>query len=209
MMRIADDTALYDAVIIIRGGGSQSDLSCFNNYLLCSYIAQFPLPILTGIGHNKDQSVADMVAHTSLKTPTAVANFLIDTKREFEDLLDSLHGTLIDLLSYHLTNERKHIESLISNLRLAVIECTSREKIKIERIQSSLKNSSQNLIREKAHMLTLYENKIESANPQRILQLGYSMVTHNGKVVRRSDDVAKGDNLKIIVSDGTINSIVV
>lgn len=209
MMRIMENESRYDAVIIIRGGGSQSDLSCFNNYLLCSYIAQFPLPIITGIGHNKDQSVADLVAHTSLKTPTAVANFLIDTKREFEDLLDSLHKSLIDMLLYHLTNERKAIEMFTTKLRLSVVGRTSGERIKVERISSALRNNFHNSIRERAHKLSLCESKIENANPQHILKLGYSMVTHNGKVVKRSDDVVKGDDLKIIVSQGTINSIVI
>lgn len=209
LTRIMNDTIDYDAVIIIRGGGSQSDLSCFNNYVLCSYLAQFPTPILTGIGHNKDQSVADIVAHTSLKTPTAVANFLIDTKRQFEELLDMLQKTLSEVLSYHITNEKRKIGTLISELRLATINRTSNEKIKLERLMSSLKNESINTIRNQQHKLSLYENKIDNANPQHILKLGYSLVTHNGKVVKNISDVTKNDKLEIIISDGMINSIVI
>lgn len=209
LMRISDDTTPFEAVVMIRGGGSQSDLSCFNNYLLCSYLAQFPLPIITGIGHNKDQAVADLVAHTSLKTPTAVANFLIDTKREAEELLDTLLKDLTDWLSYYLTNENRRVEALITSLRMAMIERTSTEKIKLERLLSTLENNSLNTLRDQQHKLSLLESKIENANPKRILELGYSMVTHNGKAVRSRSEVKKDDQLTIIVNDGTINSIVV
>lgn len=209
LMRISDDMTPFEAVVVIRGGGSQSDLSCFNNYLLCSYLAQFPLPIITGIGHNKDQAVADLVAHTSLKTPTAVANFLIDTKREAEELLDTLLKDLIDWISYYLSNENKRVEALITSLRMATIERTSTEKIKLERLFSTLENNSKNSLRDQVHNLSLFESKIESVNPKHILELGYSMVTLNGKAVRSSKEVKKDDQLTILVNDGTINSIVV
>lgn len=209
LMRISDDATPFDAVIIIRGGGSQSDLSCFNNYMLCSYIAQFPIPIITGIGHNKDQSVADLVAHTSLKTPTAVANFLIDTKREAEDQLDNLYNELIEQLSYHLTNERKRIDTLATTLRMSTIERSSTEKIKLERLISMLESGSRSVIRGEEHKLSLMESKVENADPQKILKLGYSLVTHNGRAVKNTNDVKKDDNLTIIVQDGTIKSIVI
>ena len=79
---VAERADEFDAVVLIRGGGSASDLSCFNSYRLCSHVAQFPLPVITGIGHDKDTSVADMVAHTALKTPTAVATWLTERRRE-------------------------------------------------------------------------------------------------------------------------------
>ncbi|MEG0499963.1 MAG: exodeoxyribonuclease VII large subunit, partial [Rikenellaceae bacterium] len=160
LMRINEEQTPPEAVVLIRGGGSQSDLSCFNNYLLCSYIAQFPIPIITGIGHNKDQSVADMVAHTALKTPTAVANFLIDTKREAEDQLDIFYKVLTDALSYHLTNERKRIDTLATTLRMATVERTATEKMKLERLFSTLENNCRNNLRNETHKLSLYERKI-------------------------------------------------
>ena len=86
---VADRAEDFDAVVLIRGGGSRSDLNCFNAYRLCAHVAQFPLPILTGIGHDKDTSVADMVAHTALKTPTAVAGWLVERMAGIEGWLDS------------------------------------------------------------------------------------------------------------------------
>ena len=89
LCRVADRLEEFDAVVIIRGGGSRSDLNCFNAYRLCSYVAQFPLPVITGIGHDKDTSVADMVAHTALKTPTAVAGWLVERMSGIEGWLDN------------------------------------------------------------------------------------------------------------------------
>lgn len=101
----------FEAVILIRGGGSTSDLGCFDNYRLCAYIAQFPLPVVTGIGHDKDISVADMVAHTSLKTPTAVAAFLVDRAREIHARLDELNNQVTDQVQRTLMMESNRLEN--------------------------------------------------------------------------------------------------
>ena len=95
----------YDAVVIIRGGGSQLDLSCFDNYLLASNVAQFPLPVLTGIGHEQDESVADLVAHTSMKTPTAVADYILSKSIELESYMNELKSQFTDFVSHRLSDE--------------------------------------------------------------------------------------------------------
>lgn len=101
----------FDAVVIIRGGGSTSDLGCFDNYRICAYIAQFPLPVVTGIGHDKDVSVADMVAHTSLKTPTAVAAFLVGRAAEMHARLDGLYEEMTDFARQTLMMEANRLEN--------------------------------------------------------------------------------------------------
>lgn len=101
----------FDAVVIIRGGGSTSDLGCFDNYRLCAYIAQFPLPVVTGIGHDKDVSVADMVAHTSLKTPTAVAAFLVARAGEVHARLEGLYAEITDYARQKLMMEANRLEN--------------------------------------------------------------------------------------------------
>ena len=103
---IATRAEEFDAVVVIRGGGSVSDLSCFNSYRLCSYVAQFPLPILTGIGHDKDVSVADMVAHTPLKTPTAVAGWLIERMKSIDERLGEYAYRLTDFVGVFLAQSR-------------------------------------------------------------------------------------------------------
>ncbi len=101
----------FDAVVMIRGGGSTSDLGCFDNYRLCAYVAQFPLPVITGIGHDKDVSVADMVAHTSLKTPTAVAAFLVSRAEEMHNRLEELYDEATGLAQRTLMMETGRIEN--------------------------------------------------------------------------------------------------
>ena len=104
--------SFFDIVIIIRGGGSQTDLSCFDNYTLASHIAQFPLPVLTGIGHEKDESVTDMVAFKSLKTPTAVAEFLISSYLNLENNTNEIQRLIIERIQEILIENRRNLEQI-------------------------------------------------------------------------------------------------
>ncbi len=131
---IAEQYDRFDAVVLIRGGGSASDLNCFNAYRLCAHVAQFPLPVLTGIGHDKDTSVADMVAHTALKTPTAVAGWLVERMARVEGWLDTAALALHDAAA---TLSRSHL-------------------LRLERLQSDLKGLCEALsIRKRAELDTL------------------------------------------------------
>ena len=114
----------FDAVVIIRGGGSQADLSCFDNYNLAYYITQFPLPVITGIGHEKDDSIVDLVAHTRLKTPTAVAEFLISGVAQFDMHLDELRNRFVDVIDKLLSEAKNNIEQFTR-----MIAPLTREKI--------------------------------------------------------------------------------
>jgi len=106
----------FDVVIIIRGGGSQVDLDCFNSYWLCYHITQFPLPILTGIGHERDETIADLVAHTSLKTPTAVAEFIIDRVAQFDQYLNELNSQVMTIASEQLQTWKDESARLSRNI---------------------------------------------------------------------------------------------
>ena len=100
----------FDAVIIIRGGGAQVDLDCFDHYELAAHIAQFPLPVFTGIGHERDETICDLVAHTSLKTPTAVAEFLLRGIRQYDENITILFENIASVTS-------RSIEQAQYNLR--------------------------------------------------------------------------------------------
>lgn len=114
----------FDVVVLIRGGGSQSDLECFNNYELAYIITQFPLPVITGIGHERDVSIADLVAHTSVKTPTAAASFLIDSLLGFLNLLESYEASVIDYAQGIISEKKNALTSfgrmlkILTNARL-------------------------------------------------------------------------------------------
>jgi exodeoxyribonuclease VII large subunit len=110
--KIAENSHMFDLVVIIRGGGSQSDLSWFDSYNIAYHVTQFPLPVITGIGHDKDMSVTDMVANKSLKTPTAVADFLIDCMAETENHLKEMSSGIIDISRIIIEKNRNHIETL-------------------------------------------------------------------------------------------------
>lgn len=120
LCRIAERSDEFDAVVIIRGGGSQSDLACFDSYRLCSYVAQFPLPVITGIGHDKDTSVADLVAAVPVKTPTAVARYLIDNLLAFDRYLHEAAARLKEVAGLRTDEARTRLQAAALRLRTDV-----------------------------------------------------------------------------------------
>ncbi|MCU4155393.1 exodeoxyribonuclease VII large subunit [Carboxylicivirga sp. A043] len=126
--RIYEHEALFDAVVIIRGGGSTADLMCFDNYELALNIAQFPLPVLTGIGHERDESVADMVAHTRLKTPTAVAEFIIERIHNFDAYLMDLKEQFVASTQQMINDEKHRFEIAALKFQPAIKTALSQKK---------------------------------------------------------------------------------
>ncbi|MGE0088299.1 MAG: exodeoxyribonuclease VII large subunit [Bacteroidales bacterium] len=133
---------LFDIVVIIRGGGSQADLNCFNSYNLASHVAQFPIPVITGIGHDKDESVVDIVANTKLKTPTAVAEFIILKTSEFEIHLNELGNSAHDLLSDFIFEQNNNLNQLISFLSPVTKHLLLKEKHILNLLKSEIKVST-------------------------------------------------------------------
>ena len=152
---IAGCEEMFDAVVIIRGGGSQADLSCFDCYNIGANIAQFPLPVLTGIGHDKDVSVADMVANMSMKTPTAVAATLVEMAAEFAGLLQSLEGEVIGLAEDILTAQQRLIGNQALRLGQITLETIHSQQIYIAGVESRLVSESREVI-------SGYKNRLEN-----------------------------------------------
>ena len=183
---IADQEEEWDIVVIIRGGGASTDLTCFDDYTLASHCAQFPIPIITGIGHTRDVSVVDMVAHTSVKTPTAAAEWLI---ARIAQQVEVLNHWLLRL--QHSTQNILHREqNRLSNYQLRITSATDR------------------LLTLEKNKLTLLHKTIELHSPERIFKMGYSLTTINGKTLKSIKDVKTGDILKTYLQDGNIESIV-
>ena len=220
----------YDVVVIIRGGGSRSDLNCFDSYRLCAHIAQFPLPILTGIGHDKDTSVADMVAHTPLKTPTAVAGWLVDQLYDAEARLDgaalqlrdctqeALHRAEVLLERYRsslkqgtlqlLTQRRVRLERNSGNLGQFTTALVTRHKARLEQLTGLIPDLAKNLLKHKRQRLDTATELIESRSPKQILRLGFAIVRTPRSGVISAEGVAVGDRVEIEVADGKIGAIV-
>lgn len=196
----------YDAVVLIRGGGSASDLSCFNSYRLCSYVAQFPLPILTGIGHDKDTSVADMVAHTPLKTPTAVAAWLVDRMARIEAWLEEMAVQLSSLATAATKAQELRLERLKSELKIHAATYCQRADTQLRLMREQLLSLvSRQLEREKGR-LEVAQRSVEALSPKRIMELGFAVARARGRALKSIDDVQSGETIEIELKDGVIKA---
>lgn len=206
--RIINEPKHPDAVVIIRGGGSRSDLACFDSYELAFYVANYPLPILTGIGHERDNSVVDIVAHTRLKTPTAVAEFIIGHNVEFLNLLDTLSEKIITLARsfYELRNTK--VEALFLSLRTSVNSIMHSYSERLTQMTNTIALTSNNIISQRLMQLDSIEQIIKAHDPRDLLKKGYSLTMINGKTLRSAREVNAGDKIQTLLSDGVVSSIV-
>ncbi len=228
LSKIKDKTHLYDVVVIIRGGGSQVDLSCFDSYRLAVKVAKLPLPVITGIGHERDDTVIDIVAHTRMKTPTAVAGFIIDGIRTFEENFLDLQRRLIhrakDLLKdetyrfrhivqsfshiiskrFHTEDKRLHstIHRLISGTNQLVNFSTNRLTIDNNKLSSSVKSLFQTQDDRVKHL----EQCIILLDPANVLKRGYSITYSNNKAIRTVSELSEGDIIQTKLYEGSIKS---
>jgi len=201
---IASRSDEFDAVVIIRGGGSVSDLGCFNSYRLCSYVAQFPLPVLTGIGHDKDVSVADMVANTPLKTPTAVAGWLTDRMARHEAWLDESLNRLHDMALATTANQHLRIERLASELTQSHNRIYERQLSKLALWSEQLGLLTDRIIAAERLRLQSAAEVVEARKPQNILRMGFAIVRLGDKVLHSADGISVGDSLAIELADGRV-----
>lgn len=183
---IAAQEEEWDMVVIIRGGGATTDLQCFDDYVLASHCAQFPLPIVAGIGHTRDVSVVDMVVHTSVKTPTAAAEWLIERVAE----------------------QVERVNGLLLRLQRATQVAVMKEKNRLLLFQQRMHSATQRLLSQERNKLAIWQKTIELHSPERIFKMGYSLTTVNGKVVRNQEDIKSGDIIETHLQDGVVESIV-
>lgn len=181
---IAEDIDAYDIVAIVRGGGASTDLRNFDDYNLASHCAQFPLPIIAGIGHTRDISIVDMVTHTSVKTPTAVAEWLIQHMDIQADRIGQLHLQLLRTVNQAVQQHQNHLHHLLQSLHFATQQRLHRQRTQLQ----------------------LWEKTIALHSPERIYRMGYSLTTVNGKIVRSIRDVEAGQQLQTHTADGVILS---
>ena len=172
----------FDAVVIIRGGGASSDLTCFDDYALSAHCAQFPLPILSGIGHTRDVSVVDMVAYQCLKTPTAVAAFLVSRMEE----------------------QRLRIEQWQRRLQQTAVRQVLLRQHRVEQAAQGLTSSLRMMLLRQNSRIAMLGQRVETLNPERIYRLGYSLLRKAGKVQKSTQGLQRGDQLTAELADGTI-----
>lgn len=206
--RIAEVQEQFDAVVIIRGGGSVNDLNCFNAYRLAAHVAQFPLPVITGIGHDKDVSVADMVAHTSLKTPTAVAVWLNDRMAEVEGALEYAAVQLHDLFTAVTRAHELRLERSGSLLQSAVENQVAMQGQRLATARETLLTMAAAAIERQRMKLASLGEIVESRSPKHILRLGFAIARVDGRAVTSVQQLTAGQHLTVELADGKIDTTV-
>ena len=227
---INENIEKFDAVVIIRGGGATSDLSGFDTLRLAENVANFPIPIITGIGHDRDESIVDMVAHTKVKTPTAAAALLIDhLNLVLERLLDAQaeliaavrHRSELEqarlvrmsekipmLFSLVKTRQEQRIERHLANITASLNDKLSREHHRLSLIESQLAPTLLQQLTRENYRLQLLQQRLEALNPRRLLQRGYSITLCKGKVVKNARQLKAGDEIETKLANGKITSII-
>lgn len=225
--KIHDELDNWDLVVIIRGGGATSDLAGFDTYPLAASVAQFPLPIITGIGHERDDTVLDLIAHTRVKTPTAAAEFLISKMDLAEQRLLTAIQKITSLPGLILEREQNRINNLAKRIPQVVVQHIGRQEKLLLSVNSLLKYQWATRLQRELHKLDLHPrlanaafrkiekekskielliHRTESLSPNNILKRGYSLTLKNGKTIRSITELQPGDLLETRFEDGSITS---
>jgi exodeoxyribonuclease VII large subunit len=198
----------FDAVVIIRGGGATSDMSGFDTLALAENVANFPLPIITGIGHERDESILDMVSHTRVKTPTAAATFLIDHLKEVLDVVESAQTLITRYAQQKLLTLNTQLSTLSEAIPRLFSIVKTRQEAKIDTLQQRIPMLLERRLLAENHRLQLMEEKLKALDPQLLLKRGYSITLHNGRAVKDATTLKTGDEIETRLEKGTIKSII-
>ena len=204
--RIACHEELFDGVVIIRGGGATSDLNSFDSYPLAANIAQFPLPVITGIGHERDDTVIDLVANTRVKTPTAAAEWIIARLHEADLHVAGLSLAVSDEVRNRILREKQTLQRTTSSLPLLIERRISGERHKTAMWLEQIRHALRSRLDAERNRLDTMETTVTLVSPQSLLQRGYSLTLHHGRVVKSIADVAPGETLETLLADGSVTS---
>jgi len=228
--RINDTYDDFDCVVIIRGGGATSDMSGFDTLALAENVANFPLPIITGIGHDRDESILDMVSHTRVKTPTAAAALLIDHLKAVLDMLNdsqehltrcaqqkittlnaqlsTLSEAIPRLFSIVRTRQEARLDALYQRLLLRIQQKAVSHQADISNLSQRMLTSLERRLTLERHRLEMMEEKVRVLDPTLLLKRGYSITFFKGKAVKDPLQLKKGDEIETRIEKGTIKSII-
>ena len=226
--RINEACDKFDCVVIIRGGGATSDMSGFDTLALAENVANFPLPIITGIGHDRDESILDMVSHIRVKTPTAAAALLIDHLKHVLDTLEEAQGTIIHyaqqklstlqaqlsniseaiprLFSIVKTRQEARLDALYQRILSRIQQRSVVSQAEMTQLEQRLRTTLERRLTSERHRLEILEEKVHSLDPTLLLKRGYSITLHNGKAVKDPKTLQKGDTIETRLAHGIIHS---
>lgn len=220
----------YDCVVIIRGGGATSDMSGFDSLMLAENVANFPLPVITGIGHDRDECILDMVAHTRVKTPTAAAAFLIAHLQQVAERIAAAEQKIVNTVRAQMEREQLRLESLSSHLPVLFTVVKTRQEARIGRAEermtaavarqltderhrldqqaAAIRPILERILTAERHRLEMLQQRTQTLDPQRLLQRGYSITLKDGRAVRDPQALKPGDSIETRVEKGIIQSII-
>ena len=196
----------YDVVVIIRGGGATSDMSGFDTLALAENVANFPLPIITGIGHDRDESILDMVSHTRVKTPTAAAAFLIDHLKEVLDVIDASQERITSLALQKLSTLHSQFSIVQETIVRLFSIVKTRQEAKLDAFYQRLLTALDHRLTSERHRMELMEEKVKALDPTLLLKRGYSITLFNGRAVRDPQMLKEGDEIETRIEKGVIIS---
>mgnify|MGYP002658369350 FL=1 len=196
----------FDVVVIIRGGGATTDMSGFDTLALAENVANFPLPIITGIGHDRDECILDMVSYMRVKTPTAAAAFLIDHLSEVYTALVSARERISRIAERHLAYEKMRLKQLADHIPTLFALTRERQTKRIDTLAHRLDSAATQRLERERHRLQLVAQRAQAQDPIHILRRGYSITLHNGHALRSGDELANGDIIETRLEQGTLKS---
>lgn len=199
-------TSLFDCVVIIRGGGATSDMSGFDTLALAENVANFPIPIITGIGHDRDESVLDMVSHTRVKTPTAAAALLIDHLKAVQETIEGAQSMITHYVQQKLSIANSHLSIISESIPRLFSVIKTRQEAKIDALYTRMPMLIERRLTTESHRLQVIDEKLKALDPALLLARGYSITLHNGKGVRDPQQLQPGDEIETRVEKGTIIS---
>ena len=198
----------FDCVVIIRGGGATSDMSGFDTLALAENVANFPTPIITGIGHERDESILDMISHTRVKTPTAAAALLID---HLKGVLETIEGAQ-SMITHYVQQKLSIANSQLSIISEAIPRLFSivktRQEAKIDALYTRLPMLIERRFTSESHRLQLMDEKLKALDPTLLLARGYSITMHNGRAVKDASQLPPGAEIETRLAKGTIHSVI-
>ena len=201
-------TSKFDCVVIIRGGGSTGDLSGFDTLALAENVANFPLPIITGIGHERDESILDMISHTRVKTPTAAAAFLIEHLKEVLDVINGSQELITRYAQQKLSMPHSQLTIVSEAIPRLFSIVKTRQEAKIDTLNQRIPMLLERRLLAENHRLQLMEEKLKALDPQLLLKRGYSITLHNGRAVKDATALKAGDEIETRLANGAIHSVV-
>ena len=200
------NTPCFDCVVIIRGGGATSDMSGFDTLALAENVANFPLPIITGIGHERDESILDMVSHTRVKTPTAAATLLIDHLKGILEAIEGAQSMITHFVQQKLSMANSQLSIISEAIPRLFSIVKTRQEAKIDTLYTRMPMLIERRLTSESHRLQLINEKLKALDPTLLLARGYSITLHNGRAVKDVSVLKPGDEIETRVAKGTIHS---